>query len=237
MTTINADTTVAQLVIEQPALTRIFDKLGIDYCCGGKKPLREACETRGLDPDTVVQTLNAFAAAGGAEADGTDWSRAGLAELCDHIGQTHHRYLAEELPRLGQLVNKVSRVHGGRHPHLHQVKEVFTELSEELLTHTQEEDANVFPLIRELEAGAEPAPETVAALIEQMEADHDETGDALAMLRELTDGYTIPVDACGSYRAMLSGLEELERDTHQHIHKENNILFPRAIEKGQALNA
>lgn len=266
MNTISVETTVAQLVIDQPGLTRIFDKLGIDYCCGGKKPLREACAKRGLDPETVVQTINAYAAAGGmGGADATDWSRVGLTELCDHIGQTHHSYLTEELPRLGALVNKVATVHGGRLPHLQQVREVFSRLRDELLAHTEKEEQTLFPLIRKLDAdesgefGGTNTPDisntssasdtfntfnksdlsagAVADLIERMEAEHDEAGDDLSTLRELTNGYAIPVDACGSHRAMLSGLEDLERDTHQHIHKENNILFPKAMEKEAALSA
>lgn len=231
MTTIDAEKTVAELVIQQPGLMRIFDKLGIDYCCGGKLSLQQACAKRGLDAGTILLTVKAMAEAGGGvgETD-TDWSKADLTSLCDHIEQTHHQYLVAELPRLRALVDKVSRVHGGNHPSLHGVREVFTNAGAELLEHAQKEERDLFPLIRRLESGEADAPTgSVAALIEEMEADHDDMGKALETIRYLTGDFAPPADACGSYRAMLAGLEELERDTHLHVHKENNILFPRAV--------
>ncbi len=236
-TPIDASKSVAELVVEQPSLTRVFEKLGIDYCCGGKRSLKEACEKRGLDAQSVLLTLNALSGAQNGAADAeTDWSRAALSELCDHIEQTHHRYLIEELPRIATLVDKVSRVHGGNHPSLHQVKEVFIGMARELLEHLQKEERMLFPMIRGLEANGSAAPMgSVAGPIQRMETEHQASGDGLESLRELTDGYTPPASACGSYRAMLSGLEDLEKDLHHHIHKENNILFPRAIEKEASL--
>lgn len=241
MNTINLETTVAQLVINEPGLMRIFDGLGIDYCCNGKIPLSEACKNRGLDPQTVVQTINAFLSTGGGVAAPTDtinWNESGLTELCDHISHTHHDYLIEELPRLAGFVNKVAAVHGGQHPELHEVKEIFANLYKELLSHTEDEEKNLFPLIRKAEDDGpfHAQPGTISKLIQQMESEHDEAGAYLASIRRLTNGYTVPADACGSYRAMLTGLEALESDTHRHIHKENNILFPRAIEKEKALS-
>lgn len=236
MTTIDAEKSVAQLVIEQPGLMRIFDKLGIDYCCGGKLSLQQACAKRGLDAGTVLLTVQAMAQAGGGLGEPQqDWSKADLASLCDHIEQTHHRHLTAELPRLQMLVDKVARVHGSNHPELLQVRDVFTKASRELLAHAEKEERDLFPLIRQLESGeAAGAAGTVtagsvAALIEEMEIDHDDTGEALETLRRLTGDYVPPADACGSYRAMLAGLEELERETHVHVHKENNMLFPRAV--------
>lgn len=234
---IDARKSVAELILEQPGLTRIFEKLGIDYCCGGKKSLHEACERRGLDAQSVIQTLNALAGAPGGADEGADWTRAALAELCDHIEQTHHRYLTEELPRLASLVDKVAKVHGGTHPELPRVREVFIGMARELLSHLQKEERVLFPLIRVLESDESAAPVgAVAAPIQRMEAEHQAAGDDLETLRELTDGFVPPADACGSYRAMLSGLEDLEQDLHRHIHKENNILFPRAIERDHSRN-
>lgn len=234
---VDVQKTVAELILEQPSLIPIFERLGIDYCCGGKKSLREACENRGLDPETVAQTLGALATAGNghAAAEEKDWSRAGLTELCDHIESTHHAYLKGELPRLTALVGKVSEVHGDRHPDLHRVREIYGGMSREILSHIVEEEEILFPLIRGLESVDKAAPkDSVAAPIRRMESEHDASGDALAVMRELTDGWTPPPDACGSYRAMLQGLQELEHDLHQHIHKENNILFPRSIEVEQS---
>lgn len=230
MMTIDTEKTVAQFVLEKPGLMRIFDKLGIDYCCGGKLSLQQACEKRGLDAETVLLTVSAMAEAGGGlnEAQ-TDWSKADLTSLCDHIEQTHHRYLAAELPRLQLLVDKVARVHGNNHPDLHRVRDVFTQAGTDLLEHANKEERDLFPLIRRLESGATEAAGSIAALIDELEADHDGTGEALATIRRLTGDYVPPADACGSYRALLAGLEQLERDTHVHVHKENNILFPRAL--------
>lgn len=257
MEPIDVGTPVGQLVTERPRLARIFDKLGIDYCCGGRTPLQEACEARGLDPASVVQTINAFAATDDAEGDGIDWSKASLTDLCDHIEQTHHQRLRDDLPRLTAYVDTVAKVHGAEHPKLLEVQSVFSGLVQELLAHIAEEEQKLFPVIRRLEQGDHGAlrelwpsagvaskafgptestmPGPVAGLIQRMEAEHDATGAALASIRHLTDEYAVPQDACAAYRTMLADLERLESETHQHVHKENNILFPRAIAKERTL--
>lgn len=229
-TPITADATVAQLVTERPELIRIFEKLGIDYCCGGKTPLGEACAQRNLDANSVVLTLQAVAETTRHEqASATDWTQASLTDLSDHIEETHHRYLAKELPRLETIVAKVVDAHAPAHPELHEIQAVYTRLSRDLLQHTQKEDQVLFPLIRQLESGGKRLPMSVAVPIQQMEKEHDEAGDDLKTIRGLTRDFAPPADACQTYRVMLDGLHELEKDTHEHIHKENNILFPRAI--------
>lgn len=228
MTAISTKTSLGQLVTESPARARIFERLGVDYCCGGDRSLAEACREQGLDPDTVVQMLDAVAEA--STEPTTDWTEASLSDLIDHIVSTHHDYLRRELPRLNQLLTKVTRVHGSDFSWLEQTRNVFQALKADLEDHMQSEEEYVFPAIRTLEAGRLlPDGSTLDdAPLEQMVEEHDEAGSALDQLRSLTNDYTPPEGACATFQAALDGLRELEADMHQHVHKENNILFPRA---------
>ena len=220
----NATSTVGALVAEQPTRSRVFEELGIDYCCGGKLSLAEACARKGLDPDEVSRRL---ASAEFVEQE-TDWRAAPLAALCDHIVSTHHAFLHRELPRLRGLLTKLARVHGERHPELRDTLAVFGPFADELTAHMTKEERVLFPLIAGLESGAVPRTPDVLQPIAVMEAEHDAAGRALEELGWLTDGYAVPADGCGTYRAAMAGLAELEADMHAHVHKENNILFPRA---------
>ncbi len=226
--TLSPDTPVAELVTDQPGRARIFEELGIDYCCGGDRSLAEACQNNDLDPDTVVRMLDA--AIETRPSDTRDWSEAELGTLIDHIVETHHEYLRTELPHLEQLLDRVTSAHGAEHSWLEPTMEVFQTLKLDVETHIMSEEQRVFPSIRTLESNGSD-PETADLDedgIEKMIREHDDSGTALERLRELTNGYTPPEDACPKFRAALQGLEELEADMHQHIHKENNILFPRA---------
>jgi regulator of cell morphogenesis and NO signaling len=230
-------TTVGQLVAERPGRSRVFEALGIDYCCGGKLPLEAACRARGLDVRATIDRLEGEdAAQGGASAQvGAAMS---LAELADHIEREHHDRLRAELPRLLRLAQKVEHAHGTRDERLHKVRAVLADFTTEMFQHMLKEERVLFPMIRALEhaGAATPGPRgSVARPIAQMEAEHDHAGGALASLRDLTDGFTPPAGACNSYRALLDGLAELERDTHQHVHKENNLLFPGAARLEQTL--
>ncbi|HOA72060.1 MAG TPA: iron-sulfur cluster repair di-iron protein [Phycisphaerae bacterium] len=235
---LDLDSSVSEWVIDRPSRSRLFERLGIDYCCGGKQPLAEACRTKGLEPAEVMESLLQEGAAD-ADADQRDWSRASLTELADHIVQTHHAYLKTELPRLEAIVDKVTNVHGERHPEMHQVRSVFQGLKDELESHLAKEEQVLFPMIRELErAGSRPSFHcgSIANPISVMEYEHDGAGNALASLRQLTRDYSTPADACNTWRAMADGLRQLEEDLHLHIHKENNILFPRALKLEQTLS-
>lgn len=223
--------TVAEIVTERPARARVFEKHGIDYCCGGKLPLADACGRRGVDVDRVLADLHA-ADCQPPSAD-LDWTAESLSRLVNHIVQTHHVYLRNELPRLTQMVEKVQSVHADRHPELNECRTVFRGLRAELESHMMKEEQILFPMIVALENGRASATShcgTINNPIRQMEHEHDDAGAALERLRTLTGGYAPPTDACNTYRAMLDGLAELEADLHQHIHKENNILFPRAAQ-------
>src|SRR5581483_9505995 len=230
------DRTVGQLVAEQPARSRIFERLGIDYCCGGGRSLADACAAKRLDAQAVLRDLEACDAA--APAPETDWTQATLTELCDHIEQTHHAYLRQALPRLSALTEKVARAHGAKDPRLLDLHATFGGLRAELEAHMAKEEFILFPLCRQLE-GATARPRfhcgSVQNPIRVMVAEHADAGEALEEMRALTDDFTPPVGACNTYRAMLQALEELEADLHQHVHKENNLLFPRAAEAEAAL--
>lgn len=226
---LSTEMTVSDLVVERPGRSRVFEGLDIDYCCGGGVPLAEACAGAGLDLEEVIAELERLE----DEQDGDEsgLARMGMSELVDHIEETHHVYLREELPRLSFLVDKVANVHGGAHPELLELREVFEGLRAELEEHTAKEERMLFPACKELE-GAKESPTfrfgTVKNPIAAMMREHVDAGDGLGRIRELTRRYAVPEDACNTFRVMLDGLEELERDTHYHIFKENSILFPRA---------
>ncbi len=224
---ISAEKTVSDLVVEHPGRSRVFEELGIDYCCGGGVPLVEACAGAGLDPDEVLAELERREA--GRAEDGSQLVSMGLGKLVDHIVETHHAYLREELPRLGLLVDKVANAHGVAHPELLELRAVFEKLRAELEEHTEKEERVLFPACRELERGVSVFPfGSVEGPIAAMMAEHVQAGRYLGAIRELTWDYDLPKDACNSYRAMLDGLAELERDTHYHVFKENSVLFPKA---------
>ncbi len=228
---------VGQYVVERPSRARVFERLGIDYCCGGKEPLARACEKKGLNPRMVLEAIERGDAQPSV-AEQPDWSRAPLTELADHIESEHHSYMREELPRLSSLIERLVEAHGERHPELLGCREVFDSLRRELEPHMAKEEQILFPMIRELEASATLPKFHCGSLrnpIRAMEREHDGAARALSRLRELTGDYTPPGDACNTYRAAFAGLVELEADLHRHIHKENNILFPRAIAAEESL--
>lgn len=231
MMTIQASDTVAEVVTRCPSLSRLFEQEGIDYCCGGKKTLDAVCEKKGLKSSELISRLEELAKSG-AEDNVVDADAMSLTELADHIEQTHHAYLREEFPRLNKMTKRVATVHGDKNPSLHEVRDTYLTMSEELLNHLAKEEQILFPMVRQIDA-SETAPQfhcgSLANPIRQMELEHTEAGSALEKLRTLTDNYTPPDWACNTYRAMFDALAELERDLHQHIHKENNVLFPRAI--------
>jgi regulator of cell morphogenesis and NO signaling len=242
MQTANAPT-IRDIAANSLAAVRVFEKFGIDYCCGGKRPLSEVCEEKGYDAQAVQNELDA-AMAGTASAE-RDWTAATLTDLIQHIVSTHHEYLRRELPAIDLRLEKVYRVYNQRYgPTLTGLPDVFTALRQELETHILKEERILFPTIATSEAAiaaGQPAPRlpfaTVANPIHMMEAEHESAGQALSRIREITRDFELPEYACVTYRALMRGLDELERDLHMHIHLENNILFPRAekLEKSQIL--
>ncbi len=233
---ITPSTTLAEIASTTPALTRELERLGLDYCCGGKRSLAEACRAELLDPEAVIAVLSSVPAATEPPAD---WIGLAPAELVDHLEATHHRYLKDALPRLTELATKVSRVHGETHPELIRVADVVNELRADLEPHLRKEEEVLFPMIRSLTtASSQPSVHcgSIVNPIAVMEQEHVAVGALLEQLRALTNGYQAPAGTCACTQSLMAGLAELEADTHLHVHKENNHLFPAvlALEKAMA---
>jgi regulator of cell morphogenesis and NO signaling len=233
--------TVRELAVEIPEATRIFEKLGIDYCCGGNKSLQEACSAANLSIDQVLDSLDMAEQTAHARQKDRNWQAEALADVVAHICDTHHKYVREEIARLGPLFDKVVSVHGKNHPELQHVRAAFRGLAQELTTHMMKEEMVLFPYIVRMEEAViqrdpvlPPPFGTVKNPVSMMMHEHDSAGEALRAMRQASSGYTAPADACVSYQTLYRALADFEQDLHQHIHLENNILFPRAIVMEQA---
>lgn len=236
MNAMNPGVTVGQIVVDRPEAARVFESLGIDYCCGGRIPLSDACRNKGIALEKVADLLAADATRP-APAE-IDWRAEPMTRLADHIEATHHEYLRRELPRLAGLIAKVVRAHGEKRPAFIALQQVFEAFSNELFEHMLKEERILFPMIRALEMDPESRRHPshcgfIGNPIRVMEHEHDSAGVALAHMRRLCENYLPPPDACNTWRALYAGLAELESDMHQHVHKENNILFPRALKAAE----
>lgn len=222
------------LVVEQQLRAQVFDSLGIDYCCHGNQTLAQACTNKSLDATSVLDLIDKCDQAAISNKATHTWLDATITELTHHIQNTHHAYLKSELPQLVSLANKVAKVHGGKEQRLLQLNKILVDFKNEIDKHTLKEDTILFPYICKLDQSTtaiESPFGTVANPIHCMEAEHENAGDALFKFRELTNHYSAPAEACNSWRALLSGLENLDKDLRIHILIENSILFPRAIAK------
>lgn len=227
------DQTVREIAVERPASLRVFESLGIDYCCGGQRSLREACESASVSPDEVLYRISA--AGGENSTAAVDWAHANVAELTRHIVDDHHGYIRRESPRLISICAKVVARHGAAHPEVKSIQELFQALTGELSLHMMKRGERAVPLSggngSRIERAVPPAMfGSVEMPISRMLADHDDAGALTARIRSLSGGFVTPADACPTYRALYQGLEDFERDLHQHVHLENNILFPRALD-------
>jgi len=233
--TLTATKTVGEIAAEVPSTTREFEKLGIDYCCGGSRTLGEACAQANIPVDDVLARLEKSLSSA-PTGDTADWQNRPLSDLIGHITSTHHVFVREESPRINALAAKVVGVHGKNYPELLQVQAIFSALAEELSVHLMKEEQVLFPYVFRMEESSlagEAAPPamfgTVMNPVRMMMQEHDGAGEALRSLRSVTNDYKVPEDACISYRTLYDALRGFEADLHQHIHLENNILFPRAI--------
>jgi regulator of cell morphogenesis and NO signaling len=234
--TVVREKTIRELALENPSATRIFESLGIDYCCGGNQSLGEACRNDNLSLDQVLDSLDKADQADLARHQQRDWQFESLAALIAHIQNTHHQYTREEIARLRPLFEKVCSVHGKNHPELLETHQAFQNLAQELSTHMMKEEMILFPYIVRMEAaitrnetiGVAPFG-SIHAPVSMMEHEHDSAGNALRAMRQATSGYSAPAGACASYQTLYKALAIFEADLHQHIHLENNILFPRAV--------
>jgi len=238
---VTTEKTVRELALENPAAIRVFEKLGIDYCCGGNQSLEQACRAGNLPVDQVLDSLEMAEHTTRTAQKIHDWQREPLGELVAHINSTHHKYTREEIARLGSLLEKVCSVHGKNHPELLHVRASFAGLAQELTMHMMKEEMVLFPYIIRMEEAVlqhepllPPPFGTVQNPVSMMEQEHESAGAALRAMRQASSGYTPPADACVSYQTLYKALLEFEADLHQHIHLENNILFPRAIAMEQA---
>jgi len=230
--TITETTPVGDIVTAVPSSIRVFERHGVDFCCGGRQPLAAACEERGLSLAAIEREIEATAATDNDTV--LYWADASLEELTGHIVATYHESLRTELPHLVSLAARVQLAHGARAPRLlHCVDAAVRELSTDLLAHMVKEEQELFPAIRALERRGScslPVPQLVAA----MESEHDRASQLLTDLRAATDDFTPPDWACAATRALYQGLAKLEADMHIHVHLENNVLFPRALELARA---
>lgn len=241
---IQPDETVGDLVVRHPRLRPYLEQLGIDYCCGGKKSLREAAQKAGQTWPAVRAVLQNALEVEPERSVGTNWNTASLSLLADHIVAKHHAYMKEQLPRLDGWLLKVQKAHGAQHGEmLGHLRRIYTALRAELEAHLMKEEQILFPAIKAIDAfmtggGERPVFHcgSIFSPIRQMEYEHDQAGRALAEMHRLTDDFRLPGDACPTFAALFEGLQAMEADLHEHIHLENNILFPQSVEREDAMN-
>jgi len=232
--------TVREIALENPSSIRVFESLGIDYCCGGKRTLNDACSHAKVDFDRVVELLER-AKQDSQPPEAEEWNERPLFELIAHIVAKHHGYVRQETPRIQGLLTKVAARHGATLPEIAQIGELFEAIEQELSTHMLKEEQVLFPYVERMQQAllaGRPVPAaffgTVKRPIANMVAEHDDAGALLSQIRVLANGFGLPPGACPTLSVLYRGLEEFERDLHRHVHLENNILFPRAIGMEQA---
>ncbi len=225
---------VRELAVEVQGAAKVFEKFGIDYCCGGNLTLKEACRRSGANLEEVTSCIrNVHSEASPVR----NWSKESLGKLIHHIVEKHHAFTREEAARLEKLFAKVCAVHASRHPELEEMQTIFREMALELRTHMMKEEHILFPYLETMEEAVlkkRPIPRPMFGSVEfpvrNMMKEHDAAGEGLKALRRASHNYTTPPDACTSYRELYKSLKAFEGDLHTHVHLENNILFPRALE-------
>lgn len=225
MSSFSKETSLADIVTKSPSTAALFGQMGIDFCCGGERSLAEAAAERGLDPETLLVTLEAAAATHDAGDGAHDVAGLSTNDLVDHIVSQHHDKLRKDLPMIEELLDTVVRVHGEADPTLAPLRERFVEVSRDLSEHMQLEEEKLFPACRASHEGSISAD---SELIEELTHQHTDTGAALEDLRRLGGGYDEQSAHCGTHRFLLQSLAGFEHDLHVHVHEENNVLFPRA---------
>lgn len=231
--------TVGEIVSEDYRTAGVFKKYGLDFCCGGKKKLADACERKGLDLNLLLSEIDSLSLKDNDQHNYNEWSPA---FLVDYIINNHHHFVRTKLPEIKAYANKVAKVHGKTYPVLNEMLGAFMVLKDEMLSHLDAEEQVLFPYIKKMtEAGTDgslPATGqkagTAAQAIEMMEQEHDEAGNLMAKLEEMSNGFTPPEDACTTFRVYFQNLEAFRDDLHKHVHLENNILFPKALQMEQS---
>jgi regulator of cell morphogenesis and NO signaling len=228
-------TKVGEIAAANSRAKEILETAGVDYCCGGEKSLHEACMHTNVSAEEILKRLHENSKQAGP--DEANWVSGSLCDLTQHIREKHHRYVREVIPRVSALLARVKAKHGQKHTELAGIEERFLDLGLEMYSHMQREEQILFPYIEALERSAAgngglepPFFQTVRNPVHMMMQEHDSAGEALRAIRKLSSGYQLPAEACESYRDLYRTLAEFETDMHTHVHLENNILFPRAVE-------
>jgi regulator of cell morphogenesis and NO signaling len=231
----NSETKMKDIALADPTARRVLEDAGLDYCCGGGKSLHEACLHANVSSEEILSRLRENAKQTGPED--LNWMAAPLCELTRHIREKHHRYVREAIPRTRALSDKVAAKHGQNHEELVNIGKLFAEVGREMIMHMQKEEQILFPYIDALQQAVNehgfvepPFFQTVKNPIHAMMQEHDAAGDLVRQIRILSSEYTPPGDACTSFNVLYEALREFEADLHQHVHLENNVLFPRAVE-------
>jgi regulator of cell morphogenesis and NO signaling len=234
--------TLAQIVNNNHHAASIFEKYHLDFCCKGRRSLEQACSEQQLQVSQVVEDLETIFAKDNNVS--LDFDKMDLAQLCDYIVQTHHAYVKNEMPQIYAYLHKVASKHGDRHPELYKIFEIFAAVKEEMEGHMKKEELILFPRIKELQklsnndnANFQLSITYLQSPITVMEQEHDHAGNMMNDIRILTANYVPPQDACTTYRLSFASLQAFEIDLHQHVHLENNILFPKAVEKFKELQS
>ena len=229
-----ANRTIGEIVANDYRTAAVFEKYGIDFCCKGNRSLQEACELKRISEEDVKNDLlGLYDSNAGCPMD---FRALPASMLADHIEEKHHRYVREKTPVLIRYLEKICSVHGEAHPELFQVLHLFNQASVELAAHMQKEEIVLFPLIRKLDMHeVQMKPMSVKGPIQMMHHEHDVEGDRFRMIEELTNHYLAPEGACNTFKVTYAMLKEFENDLHLHIHLENNLLFPKAIEMEESL--
>ena len=228
----NAQQTLATIVKENHHTVPVFEKYSLDFCCKGKRMLKDACAEKGLSVEAILQELETVTQP--ANRTTMPFTEMSAEQLVGHILIHHHFYVRQSMPGILQHLQRLVSKHGDRYPYLGEVLQLFGEINEEMLAHMQKEELILFPRIKDLEKSYMSVQafvkqvDTISAPIQVMEAEHEKAGDILFKIRDLTNNYTAPADACTTFRITLEELKEFEDDLHQHVHLENNILFPKA---------
>lgn len=222
------DISIGEIVALDYRAASVFKEAGIDFCCGGKKSIDETCSEKRIDKSALIKKLeNLESSPNTTTHNFIEWEPG---FLCDYIVNTHHKYVLKTLPELVTYTQKIASVHGDRHPELIEVAQLFSEINRELLQHLKNEEEVFFPAIKELIAsGSDKAKAVVLSEIARLSEEHEFAGGAMDKINVITKGYLLPADSCNTYRVSFTLLEQFEDDLHTHVHLENNILFPKAI--------
>lgn len=223
---------IGEIVAEDYRTAKVFDKYGIDYCCGGKIPLSDICRDKGVSPEALLQEIDAVKKTSlDKSLNYSSWTNSFLA---DYIINTHHTYLKENLDQIAAYTRKIADVHGEKHPEVREIADIFSKIVVDMYAHLREEEEVCFPAIRRVEdakkLGKPPAVEDIAIIsrtLERFDAEHNEVGEAAHKIRELSKDYSLPDDACNTFMITYQKLKEFEEDLHKHVHLENNVLFPK----------